>query len=948
MEGRRRRNAGNESIVRERLQLYWQDGIFKRCREEINRENRMAIHLLAVVGLPLSAINLFVQMVVVGGSMPLARGCWLMLYFAVLLLLERRVIPENYPHSTALLYLLEVPMMLICALLGTLWDPNHQATTFMMFMMTLPAFVLDRPDRSLGILAAWSALFLILCMRVKAPELLHIDMVHLLEYYMTASAVTIVILRVRLRSLRHLEKAQYHLEHERETDCLTRYALASRVNEYLDRPLALLLGDLDQLKLYSDFYGHEAGDAMNRYFIRTMMEVFGADHTYRYGGDELLCVLVGGTMEDCQKRIEKCRERLHAFERDGRSISLSCAFGCVTGTPHSAVEFREMIQLTDIYTHKAKQSGMDQTLGGPFDQEHLREGIVESNMFTHAHAYEINHLTGLPGMSYFVARSDELLSSIADVPRQPVVGCFKLQHMRDFNDEFGYAQGDRLIADTAKLLKQHFSGRHLCHITSGQFGILCYRDEAEGAIRQVEAALKTYKPGFPVMCKVGFSTYTGTETAISLMDRARIAQKSIVNRPDAVICFYDDRLDEETHFRQYIVNHVDDALEKGYLKVYYQPIARAVTGEVCNEEALSRWDDPRYGFLMPYRFIPPLEESGLMYKVNLHVVRQVLRDFKTRQEKGVPIVPISVNLSRRDFELCDMVQAITRLVDESGFPRSLIKIEITESAFISNQELLKREVGRFRESGFEVWLDDFGSEYSTLNLLQELDFDLIKIDMQFMKNFSVTGKNFIIISDIIDMAKRMGVTTLIEGIETREHYEVMQRLGCEKIQGFLFNRPNPLDYIINRALTGTGLRFERPEATPYYEAVGRVDLSAPMVQGSGDQGPHMSGEMPAGILEERENRFTCLRGNEAFLRLLESWGALAEAVQGERYRPLVTPAPERFLNAAQCCKQAKGWHSFTESDLPGGALSVYMRRLCAHTYNGGTALLVVLVHGQAE
>ena len=212
---------------------------------------------------------------------------------------------------------------------------------------------------------------------------------------------------------------------------------------------------------------------------------------------------------------------------------------------------------------------------------------------------------------------------------------------------------------------------------------------------------------------------------------------------------------------------------------------------------------------MPYRFIPPLEDNGLMYKVNLHVIDQALSDFRQRQSDGVPIVPVSGNLSRKDFAQCDMVQEIMNRVDRSGFPRSLIRIEITESAFIADQELLKREIRRFRENGFSVWLDDFGSEYSTLNLLEDIDFDLIKIDMKFMHNFTGEGKNFVIVSHTIALARQMGMITLMEGVETDEQYQFMQKLNCDMVQGYLFNKPNTYQYILNMAKTGLGLRFEK-------------------------------------------------------------------------------------------------------------------------------------------
>ena len=277
----------------------------------------------------------------------------------------------------------------------------------------------------------------------------------------------------------------------------------------------------------------------------------------------------------------------------------------------------------------------------------------------------------------------------------------------------------------------------------------------------------------------------------------------------------------------------------------------------------------------------------------------------------------------------------------------MLKIEITESAFIENQELLKREVARFRSNGFEVWMDDFGSEYSTLNLLEELDFDLIKIDMKFMKNFSDSGKNYIIISDIIDMARRMGITTLIEGVETWEHFNILQALGCEKMQGYLFNRPNPFDYIVDRAMRKVGLTFEEAEAAPYYEAVGRIDLSEPLAHPGSEamENAQLESEIPAGVLELREGSLTVLRSNTRFQELLAKIGAFVPVTDDDPgMQTLGSNPPSDFVAAMNRSIEQEGWVNFTVNSREAGYLDIYMRRVSSTQYRSGTAILVVVLH----
>ncbi|MCR5296877.1 MAG: EAL domain-containing protein [Clostridiales bacterium] len=777
----------------------------------IRQENRSVFRLMASTGCALSAVNLVAQMVVTGFDMPVFKSCLLLAYFCVLVFIDRVMLPENQPVSTGLIYLAQAPVFVISILLGTVWDPGNPATTILMFLVATPVFILDHPSRSLGILAVWSAVFIGVDWLVKTPALRVYDLMHVLKFYVAAAAVTYAVLRIRLESMRRLEMTQHHLNHDLDTGCLSRYALEERKSTCVGRSMVVLLACVDQLTMYSDYYGKTMGDAILIHFARTLADRFGPDCTYRYSGGEILCLLPEAAPEECLEKAAACRKETHAFENEGIRLAVTFSLGMVTGLPETAEELDQMIQMAVILSHKAKNSGRDQTNSGIYSQKAFWETVSESNLSAHhANPHEINPLTRLPGMSYFTARSDELLLNVVPMERHPMIGYFKIPRLREFNDRYGYAQGDLLIADTAEALRDSFGNRHLCHITAGQFCILCYRDEAEPGMRRLSSWLQNCRPHFPMTAKAGFAEYTGNESTSELIDRARIAWKSILADPERSLCFYDADLDEEQRFRQYVTAHLDEAIEKDWLTVFYQPIVRTSTGEVCHEEALSRWKDPEHGFLMPFRFIPALEEQGLMYKVNLHVVDVVLRDFRLREEAGVPVVPVSVNLSRRDFFQCDMVREITDRVDKSGYSHGMIRIEITESAFVQDLDMLAREVRRFRSAGFQVWMDDFGSEYSTLNLLQDIDFDLIKIDMKFMKNLAVGRKNHTIVSSIIRMAKSLGAVTLMEGVETEEQYGLLRDLGCDLLQGYLFDKPDSLDHISERALNGTGLKYEAP------------------------------------------------------------------------------------------------------------------------------------------
>ena len=783
-----------------------------RYSGSILKGNRTAVRLMATTGTVLSAVNLVVQMVVSHFDMPVFRSALLLAYFTLLLFIDRVILPEDKPIPTGVLYIIQGPIMLISLLLGTVWDPDNIATTFLLFMTATPVFIMDHPNKSLGILAGWSALFLVVSWRVKDAEIFRTDAMDILEFFVAATAVTYAVVRIRLGSLQNLETAQYNMNHDRQTGCLNRNALDERIEGYLGKPLVALIGDIDQLTMYSDFYGKAVSDAIMQNFTRTLMKYYGEDATYTNGSDEILCLVQDAGMADCLEKAADCRKETHAFSHEGIRIALTFGLGCVSGQPETQEELSNIIQMAVVFAHKAKSIGRDQTWSGVYSPEAFRRAVAERNTAAHhAMPQEISKLTGLPRLSYFTVRTDEMLRNVLNPLSHPVIGHIKLTKLKEYNDEYGYAQGDQLISETAQKLREVFEGRHLCHITAGQFCVMCYRREVEERMDEVVRWLEETRKGYIVDLKAGFAEYTGTETASELIDKARFAQRSIISRNDTDYCFYDAELDEEQKFRQYIVNHVDEAIAGEWLRVYYQPIVRAKTGHVCGEEALSRWNDPKHGFLMPFRFIPPLEEQGLMYKVNLYVVERVLKDFAHKEKIGVPIAPVSVNLSRKDFLQCDMVEEITKRVAASGYSRDLIRIEITESAFIGDQDLLRREVRRFRENGFKVWMDDFGSEYSTLNLLQDIDFDMIKIDMRFTRNLMKGEKNYIIVSNVIRMAREMGITTLMEGIETEEQRDLLAGLGCDMLQGYLYSKPKSFEELEEQAKKGVGIPFEKPE-----------------------------------------------------------------------------------------------------------------------------------------
>lgn len=237
----------------------------------------------------------------------------------------------------------------------------------------------------------------------------------------------------------------------------------------------------------------------------------------------------------------------------------------------------------------------------------------------------------------------------------------------------------------------------------------------------------------------------------------------------------------------YIVSHLDEALNKGWIVPYYQPLVRTITNALAGAELLARWIDPEYGNIMPGTFIPVLEKAGLIYKVDSFMLTEAARLQRQRMDAGLKVGPISVNLSRQDFDHMDVVSFVQEQIRRYEIPRELITLELTESLLVQNKDQMTTVVKDLRSAGFQIWMDDFGSGYSSLIFLNDYTLDLIKLDMGFLKSFTETSRE--IMRSTVNMAKNLGIRTLAEGVETEDHVRFLKEIGCDMMQGYYYSRP---------------------------------------------------------------------------------------------------------------------------------------------------------------
>ena len=498
------------------------------------------------------------------------------------------------------------------------------------------------------------------------------------------------------------------------------------------------------------------------------------------------------------------------------------------------------------------------------------EKIVREENMIKAGYYD--YLTGLPNMSYFFELAREWRRAHIESGNVAALLFFDICGMKFFNLKYGFAEGDNLLRRFSDALKKYFKNDNCSRFGSDHFCAITDSRVAEDKLTKLFEDFRNEKTGKTLPVRVGICLdRDGSDEISTECDCAKYACDTMRSVVRSTFCYFSDEMRAQSESRRYFVDNLDKAIREKWIEVYYQPIIRSANGTVCDEEALVRWNDPVKGMIPPCEFIGVLEEANLIYKLDLYVTEQALEKMKKQAEAGLYVVSESVNLSRADFNSCDIVEEICKLVDASGMGRDKLNIEVTESVVGKDFEFMKSQIERFRSLGFHVWMDDFGSGYSTLDVLQSLRFDLIKFDMRFMKEFNNSEKSRIMLTELIRMAISLGVDTVCEGVETKEQADFLREIGCTMMQGYYFCRPIPFEKILERYQKGIQIGFENPEESGYYAAVGKVNLYDLAILSNDDQVSfeHYFNTVPMAIVETQNERCKVLRCNNTFRVFME-------------------------------------------------------------------------------
>jgi len=407
-----------------------------------------------------------------------------------------------------------------------------------------------------------------------------------------------------------------------------------------------------------------------------------------------------------------------------------------------------------------------------------------------AYGCVLNRLTGLMTREAFLKRlaGPEIVSG--------AVIYFDVQRFKVINSLFGMSEGDRLLSHIALCIRANLGERDFaCQLNADRFAFYLdgNRQQAERCINILFDDIAAFGLPFEILCNAGIYLLEDEKPAADkILDCAIMAQDQVKGSFTRRYSYFTKALWENLMGDHEITGMMRKALRDREFLVYYQPQYNHSTGMMVGAEALSRWRSPEKGLIPPGQFIPVFEKSGFITQLDEYVFEEVCAFLRRCLDCGLSVVPISVNLTRYDLFAPGFLDKLADIRDRYGVPAKYVRVEITESSALGSSHFINKALAKLHSHGFTVEMDDFGSGYSSLNILKDIDFDIIKLDMSFFeKEQAPTGRAGTILSSVVRMINWLQLPLIVEGVEAAEQADFLRSIGCDHIQGFLYSRPLP-------------------------------------------------------------------------------------------------------------------------------------------------------------
>lgn len=410
---------------------------------------------------------------------------------------------------------------------------------------------------------------------------------------------------------------------------------------------------------------------------------------------------------------------------------------------------------------------------------------------------EKDTLTALPNMRAFLQSAQVLIEEHPEEEYEIVR--MDIERFRIISEMFGIDEGDKLLKFIAVKIQEYLDEEDevaYCRIASDVFAmcIPVHSYSVDTMIQKLQKAVTEYPKNYEVVLSFGryYVTKEDREQKVpvsNLVDRAAAAQITIKGNYLQHVAVYDESIRKKEADEAMILSEMNHALENGEFQVYLQPKVNMQTGKIIGSEALVRWQHPGKGLISPAAFVPVFEKNGFIIEIDKYMIRNTCAIIRRWIDSGIPVYPVSVNLSRLNLYNKRIIQDIREYVEEYHIPREYISFEITESAFSGDNSYIKILAEKLQKEHFKVLMDDFGSGYSSLNTLKEIPVDVLKIDLKFLPAGENDEKANLIIKHVVEMAVDLDLMIIVEGVEREEQVEFLTKIGCKIAQGFYYYRP---------------------------------------------------------------------------------------------------------------------------------------------------------------
>lgn len=409
-------------------------------------------------------------------------------------------------------------------------------------------------------------------------------------------------------------------------------------------------------------------------------------------------------------------------------------------------------------------------------------------------AAEHDELTGLYTKEFFMEYVNQIDKFESEESMDAIV--FNVDHFHLLNEMLGRQYGDLVLQEIANLIKEILSDSYgvACRCEADTYHLYCRHFKDYSVLEKLEDELMKRYDQTHIHLRIGI--YPDVDKSLEKekrFDRAKLACDTLRNNVTKKYAFYDNDIHEKELFEERLFNDMQRALDENQFVLYYQP-KYDVKGDkpvLSSAEALIRWQHPEFGLLTPFKFVPMFEKNGMIQKLDRYVWEQAAKQIAFWKEKYGITIPVSVNVSRIDLYDPELEEIFMDILKKNGLHFEDYHLEITESVYSEDTDLIINVIRNLRDKGFVIEMDDFGAGYSSLGMVSVMPIDVLKLDMAFARNVDKNAKNYRMVEIMKDIAGFMDVSVIAEGVETEEQYRLMKKAGCDYLQGYYFSKPVP-------------------------------------------------------------------------------------------------------------------------------------------------------------